>query len=306
MGATVNDAVNVTATGLTPLASVANTASETDTGTAQTVTVGSVITIGETFTTGNAAGYTSALSCTGTSGLSGNVLTVGASDTAIVCTETNTRKTATITLAKTWVGATVNDAVNVTATGLTPLASVANTASETDTGTAQTVTVGSVITIGETFTTGNMANYSSSYSCSNALAGGQSPSGTGNSFSVTPAEGDVLTCIFLNQGTAVDLQVIKTANPTSVQKGGITTYTMVFSNNGPIAANGAVMRDSPAPGLDCTVPSTVATCSAAGGATCPGSTIPVGSLTSSAGVAIPVFPSGGTVTLTMQCTVNGP
>ncbi|MET3377577.1 hypothetical protein ABIC89_006658, partial [Variovorax boronicumulans] len=139
VGATVNDAVNVTATGLTPLASVANTANETDTGTAQTVTVGSVITIGETFTTGNAAGYTSALSCTGTSGLSGNVLTVGDADTAIVCTETNTRKTATITLAKTWVGATINDAVNVTATGLTSLASVANTASETDTGTAQTV-----------------------------------------------------------------------------------------------------------------------------------------------------------------------
>ncbi|MDP9914354.1 hypothetical protein J2W27_006494, partial [Variovorax boronicumulans] len=165
LGATVNDAVNVTATGLTPLASVANTASETDTGTAQTVTVGSVITIGETFTTGNAAGYTSALSCTGTSGLSGNVLTVGDADTAIVCTETNTRKTATITLAKTWVGATVNDAVNVTATGLTPLASVANTASETDTGTAQTVTVGSVITIGETFTTGNAAGYTSALSC---------------------------------------------------------------------------------------------------------------------------------------------
>ena len=71
--------------------------------------------------------------------------------------------TANITLRKTWVNATVNDAVSVAAAGGTPalisLASVANTADETDTGAVQLVPVNSVLTLSETFTTGSAANY---------------------------------------------------------------------------------------------------------------------------------------------------
>jgi uncharacterized repeat protein (TIGR01451 family) len=90
VNAVVNDAVNVTATGLVALASVANTANETDTGITQGVLRGTAYTIGETFTTGSATNYFKTLACTGTSGLSGNVLTVGSGDTSIVCTYTNT------------------------------------------------------------------------------------------------------------------------------------------------------------------------------------------------------------------------
>ncbi len=59
-------------------------------------------TIGETYTVGSAANYLSSLACTGTAGLSGSTLTIGAADTAITCTETNTRKSATLHLVKTW------------------------------------------------------------------------------------------------------------------------------------------------------------------------------------------------------------
>ena len=97
VGATINDAVNITATGapalsplFTPLFAISNTGNELDTGTTQTVANGSVITIAETFAVGSAANYTAALACTGTTGLVGNVLTVGAADTTIVCTQTNT------------------------------------------------------------------------------------------------------------------------------------------------------------------------------------------------------------------------
>ncbi|WP_341272929.1 prealbumin-like fold domain-containing protein, partial [Fluviicoccus keumensis] len=174
VNAKVNDAVNVTATGLTTLASTANTASETDAGSAQTVYAGDVITLGESFTTGSAANYTSSLACTGTTGLSGNALTVGATDTPITCTQTNSRKSVNLTLRKTWVNAKLNDAVSVTATGLTSLASVANTANETDAGVVQTVYAGEAITLGETFTTGSAANYTASLTCTGnatALAG---------------------------------------------------------------------------------------------------------------------------------------
>ena len=90
VNAIVNDAVNVTATGLVTLASVANTANETDTGITQGVLRGTAYTIGETFTVGSALNYFKTLACTGTSGLSGNILTVGSGDTSIVCTYTNT------------------------------------------------------------------------------------------------------------------------------------------------------------------------------------------------------------------------
>ncbi len=90
VGATLNDAVNITATGLTSLASIATTAGKLDTGTAQSVSNGAVITIAEAFSVGSALNYTATLACTGTTGLSGNVLTVGVADGAIVCTQTNT------------------------------------------------------------------------------------------------------------------------------------------------------------------------------------------------------------------------
>ena len=93
--------MNVTATGLTTLSSTAATSDKTDTGIVQTVRAGDVITLGETFTSGNGANYNQVLACAGTSGLSGNTLTVGPTDTAITCTFTNTRRT--LTLRKTWV-----------------------------------------------------------------------------------------------------------------------------------------------------------------------------------------------------------
>lgn len=165
VNATVNDAVNVTGTGLTTLNAVANTANETDTGIVDSVNINDVINLSETFITGSASNYTTTWACTGTSGLSGNTLTVGASDAAIECTVTNTHKTATVTLKKTWVNAIVNNAATLTGTGLTSLNSVANTANETDTGTVDTVTTGSVITLGENFTTGSATDYTTTWAC---------------------------------------------------------------------------------------------------------------------------------------------
>lgn len=94
-------AVTVSATGLTNLLSVANAANETDTGAVQSVALGSVLTLSELFTTGVASNYASSVACTGTSGLVGNTLTVGAADTAIVCTYTNKSIAVALTISKT-------------------------------------------------------------------------------------------------------------------------------------------------------------------------------------------------------------
>jgi len=96
VNAAVNDAASVSATGLTALSSVANAANETDTGTAQSVHAGDMITLAEAFGPDNAARYASALSCTGTAGLSGNTVIIGPTDTDVICTYANTKIEAVI------------------------------------------------------------------------------------------------------------------------------------------------------------------------------------------------------------------
>ena len=64
-----------------------------------------------------------------------------------------------------------------------------------------------------------------------------------------------------------DLSVTKTNGVTLVSAGTTTTYTVVVSNAGPDAANGAIVTDPAAAGLT----KTSVMCAAAGGATCPAS-----------------------------------
>lgn len=112
-----------------------------------------------------------------------------------------------------------------------------------------------------------------------------------------------IVCTFTNTLQQADIQVVKTASPASVLTGGVVTYTIVVSNAGPVAVANAVLTDVPASGQTCTVPSTTASCSATGGASCPAATVPVADLLA-AGVTIPSLPVGGQVTVVLQCTVS--
>lgn len=146
-------------------------------------------------------------------------------------------------------------------------------------------------------------DYTTTWACSNSRAGGQTPSGSGTTIAVTPVLGDNLACTFTNAAVPyADLRVTKTAGG-AVPAGGTLAYTILATNNGPDAAPGAVLRDSPGAGLDCSQPTGVVACSAAGGAACPAATVPIATL-SGAGITIPTFPAGGSVTLTLQCRVT--
>ena len=109
--------------------------SNTTTGSSVTVFAGESGTISESFSSGLAGNYTATLSCTGTSGLSGNTLTVGAADTAIVCTQTNTRKSTTLRLAKAWgANSIAGNVANIGATtGLTNNTSAFTSTASTNT-----------------------------------------------------------------------------------------------------------------------------------------------------------------------------
>ena len=146
----------------------------------------------------------------------------------------------------------------------------------------------------------NLATYNISYSCVNNDGGTTDvPAGNATSFSITPVNGDDITCTFTNARKSADLAIVKTSNAANTfNVGSQAVYTIVVRNNGPDAADGALVRDQAVSGLDCAV----VTCgSPAGGATCPA----VDAVTFfGTGVSIPVFPSGGAATFTATCTVR--
>lgn len=107
-----------------------------------------------------------------------------------------------------------------------------------------------------------------------------------------------------------DLTITKASTTSPVVAGDTITYSITVTNNGPSAANNAIVIDdwTTQPGLDCSataVPPGTATCAASGtaGTQCPApaSVTPAGL---QAGLAIPALPNGGIVTFTLQCAVT--
>lgn len=202
------------------------------------------------------------------------------------------------------------------------IAGTGGPASATTTGAGTTATgtatlnpgaVGAVYTFSEAGASGaNLANYATAYTCTNALAGGQTPSGSGTTFNVTAVAGDDLTCTFANTRNAqADLRLTKT-NTTGVNgevdqaadtvvSGTATTYTITVTNLGPDGADGAVITDPAPTNLTCST----ATCAASGGAACP---VPTGAALvaalQGAGATVPTLPNGSAVVITLNCTVN--
>ena len=199
--------------------------------------------------------------------------------------------------------------------------------SVTTTGTGNTATgsavrnpavAGNAYTLSETGAgtpAANLANYSVTYSCTNALAGGQAPSGSGSTFNITPVAGDNLSCMVTNARIpAANLSITKTNTPgvngevdqagDTVVSGANTVYTIVVANDGPDSANGAVISDPATPGLSCLS----VVCDGLSGAACPGGAVnatgivvPVASL--QGGVPIPTLPNGGRARFTLTCLV---
>ena len=75
--------------------------------------------------------------------------------------------------------------------------------------------------------------------------------------------------LFIRQVVA---ELRKVVTPTRSE---LVNYTIVVSNNGPLAATNVLLTDTAGAGQDCTTPSTTATCTATGGASCPSPTVPV-------------------------------
>ncbi len=94
------------------------------------------------------------------------------------------------------------------------------------------------------------------------------------------------------------LGITKTDGTTTVVAGSTTTYTITASNGGPSLADGALVKDPTATGLNCTS----ITCTPSGGATCP-TTLNVSTL-QGAGLVIPTFPANSSVSFALTCGVT--
>ncbi len=211
---------------------------------------------------------------------------------------------------------TATDQFTLTITGTGGPATVTTTgagAIATGVATLNPGAIGASYTFSETAAAGaNLANYQTTYTCTNTLSGGQAPSGSGTSFSLTAVAGDDITCTFSNaRNNQADLRLTKTNTPglngevdqviDSVVSGTTTSYTLTVTNLGPDGANGAVLADPPPTNLTCTT----ASCTAAGGATCPPITgAALVAALQGAGAPIPTLPANGSIAVTLTCTVD--
>jgi uncharacterized repeat protein (TIGR01451 family) len=105
-----------------------------------------------------------------------------------------------------------------------------------------------------------------------------------------------------------NLNVTKTNGTTTLVAGSTTSYTVTFSNFGPSAAGGAVVKDGFSAGLSCT---TVTCAATTGGASCPtsmspqGMPVPVAATNFfSTGETITTFPANSTAALVVNCDVT--
>lgn len=99
----------------------------------------------------------------------------------------------------------------------------------------------------------------------------------------------------------IDLSIVKTVTPTTAAIGDTVTYSLEIGNTGPLAGNGAIVRDPAVPGLDCSA--ATPTCTATGNAQCPASPTIAG--LQGAGLTIPVLPVGDTIRIEFACVVTG-
>ncbi len=243
--------------------------------------------------------------------LVGGALTIPADrmrfESNITCSFTNTRA-AILRLQKALPDgrAAASDQFTLSMTGTGAPAAVTTTGTgSTATGllTHDTATPGSAYALAEAAAGGaDLSYYTSTYRCTNARAGGQTPAGNGSAFNVTPVAGDDLTCTLTNLRRSADLSIRKTVAEEPLVSGAQAVFTLEVTNHGPGAADGATVRDPAVAGLDCVAAGLPApTCLATGGAGCP---TPLTASGLQSGVAIPALPNGGVVTIGLTCRVT--
>ena len=102
---------------------------------------------------------------------------------------------------------------------------------------------------------------------------------------------------------AASMVIAKTDNKSITSSGSTNNYVVTLTNNGPSAADGAVLTDVVGAGLTCPAANLVNCTVLAGGAICPTGPFTIANLTG-AGITIATLPATGSVELNYACTTN--
>jgi len=151
----------------------------------------------------------------------------------LVCTFTNTRKSAQVSFVKSWINGQVGNQVTLSSTGGTnnpSLVAIAATTNEVDSGLFVTVYAGETLTLAETFNVGSAANYTTGLACTGASDGAPS-----NGLSIAAADnGANIVCTYTNTGLAA-VHASKTAGTvTGPNAAGVyqVSYSVTVTNGG--------------------------------------------------------------------------
>lgn len=243
------DAVSLSISGGLAPVTGSSTAGGGATNATSVAVAGSTLTLAEAFTSGNAANYNSSLECrrnsdnalVATSGTGLSRTVTMPSGTALTCTWTNSRKSATLVVRKRWASARVADAVTVATSGLindASLMSVANSPTETDSHAAVTVYAAETATLAETFSVGSGGNYTQALACT-----GNAAALSGNMLTVSPAD-TTIVCTFTNSRIAQQIRLAKiwsgaTTGHTAAATTTGGTANPTFSSTAPAATTGS-------------------------------------------------------------------
>ncbi|WP_434781523.1 beta strand repeat-containing protein [Deinococcus xinjiangensis] len=264
VGGRPSDAVSLAISATTISNAVAGSSvlvGSTPSTTLATATASGTVTLTETFTTGSVANYTATIACTNSTGATVTPSAVAVSTTnntasatytagsgTTYCQFTNTRKTATLQLAKAWSGGSkAGDTANIGATSsdgnsanTTSFTAAAGTAASSNT---VTVYAGDTITLpAETMTpAADLGLYSTALACTNttnALSGTNGQSS--NTLLISPADaGKASVCTYTNKALP-DLTITKTHSGTWRQGATGQTYTLTVTNSGIGSTSAAV------------------------------------------------------------------
>ena len=231
-----------------------------------TATAGSAYVLNETMAAGSVSSltlYSQTVACTNTGPTNVAALTTlpvnvtPAFGDAIICTITNTPKTATLQLSKSWSANSIaGNVANIGATtgGSANTVAFTSTASTAASSAAVSVTAGNTITLpAETMSVGLLANYSTALSCTanggataNALSGinGQ----VSNTLVIGAGDaGKAIVCTYTNTRKSTLFRLAKAWGPGSVAGNvasigattGLTNNTALFTSTASTATNGA-------------------------------------------------------------------
>lgn len=182
--------------------------------------------------------------------LVGGVLTIDPSEVVggveFICTFTNTRKSAQVSVVKRWINAEVGNQVTISSTGGTNnpgLVSVADTTNESDLGAPVTVYAGETLTFSEVFDVGTPAKYSTLLTCVNANDGMPT-----NGLSIVSADdGADIVCTYTNTGLA-DIHAAKSGGAVvGPDASGVfqVSYSVIVANGGIAPTTYGPLVDTP-------------------------------------------------------------